>query len=112
MFFSTKVCSKVGAAVRALSSHVSNPGTSHWNSMKRLIGFIKQMELKGIYYVEPECFKTVSLADTDYTNCKETRHSVGCSFITIRGCLVDWWMAKYQTVSVSSCKAEYKELAK
>ena len=112
MFFSTKVCPKVGVSVRALSSHMSNPGTSHWNSMKRLIGFIKHMELKGIRHVQLECFKTVLLADIDYANCKETRHSVGCSFITIGGCLVDWWMVKHQTVSVSSCKAEYKELAK
>ena len=112
MFFSTKVCPKVGAAVRALSSHMSNPGESHWNSMKRLVGFVKRMELKGIRFVEPECFRTVSLADTDYANCKETRRSVGCSFLTIGGCMIDWWMAKHQTVSVSSCEAEYKELAK
>ena len=26
--------------------------------------------------------------------------------------MIDWWMEKYQTVSVSSCEAEYKELAK
>ena len=70
------------------------------------------MEVKGICFVEPWCFKTVSLADTDYANCKETRRSVGCSFITIGGCLIDWWMAKHQTVSVSPCEAEYKELAK
>ena len=112
IFFSTKVCPKVGAAVRALSSHMPNPGAAYWNSMKRLDGFIKQMELKGIHFVESECFKTVSLADTDYANCKETRHSVGCSFIAIGGCLINWWMAKYQTASVSSCEAEYKELAK
>ena len=112
MFFATKVCPKVGAAVRALSSHMSNPGLQHWNSMKRLVGFIKQMELKGIRFLEPEWFQTISLADTDYGNCKETRRSIGCSFITIGGCLVDWWMAKHQTVSVSSCEAEYKELAK
>ena len=112
MFFSTKVCPKVGAAVRALSSHMSNPGESHWSSMKRLVGFIKGMGLKGIRYMEPECFQTASLADTDYGNCKETRRSVGCSFITIGGCIINWWMAKHQTVSVSSCKAEYKELAK
>ena len=91
---------------------MSNPGATHWNSMKRLVGFIKQMVLKGIRFLELEYFKTVSLANMDYKNCKETRRSVECSFITIGGCLVDWWMAKYQTVSVSSCETEYKELAK
>ena len=112
MFFSTKVCPKIGAATRALSTHMSNPGPSHWKAMDRLVGYLKHMELKGVYYLEPHNFKTISLADTDYGNCKETRRSVGCSLITVGGCLVDWWMAKHHTVSDSSCEAEYKELAK
>ena len=112
MFVSTKVCPKIGAATRALSSHMSNPGKQHWTAMDRLIGYLKSMFLKGIVYVEPERFQTGSLADTDYGNCTETRRSVGCSLITVGGCIVDWWMAKHHTVSNSSCEAEYKELTK
>ena len=112
MFFTTKICPKTGVAVRALSSHMSNPGPKHWKAMNRLVGYIKHMSMPGIMYLEPECFKTASLCDTDYGNCKETRKSVGCSIITIGGCIVDWWMAKHHTVSDSSCEAEYKELAK
>ena len=112
MFLTTKVCPKIGAPTRALSSHMSNPGQQHWNAMKRLIGYIKGTELKGIRYLQPDTFQTISLADTDYGNCKETRRSVRCSLITVGGCLVDWWMAKHHTVSDSSCEAEYKELAK
>ena len=85
----------MGAAVRALSSHMSNSGSKHWNSMNRLVGFIKRMELKGIRFVEPERFQSWSLADTDYANCKETRRSVGCSFITIGG-----WRSTKQSQSV------------
>ena len=70
------------------------------------------MELKGIRYLKPESYQTISLANTDYCNCKESRRSVGCSSITVGGCAVNWWMAKHITVSESSCKAEYKELTK
>ena len=59
----------------------------------------------------PESFQVIVLADTDFVNCRETRRSVGCSIITVSGCVVDWWMAKHHTVSDSSCEAEYKELA-
>ena len=45
-------------------------------------------------------------------NCKETQRSVGCSIIIIGGCIVDWWMAKHQSISDSSCEVEYKEMAK
>ena len=72
----------------------------------------EKMKLKGIKYVQPESFQMLSLVDTDYGNCKETRRSVGCSIITVIGCIVEWWMAKHHTVSNSSCEAEYKELAK
>ena len=63
-------------------------------------------------YVEPESFRVSSLCDTDYGNCTETRRSVGCTIVTMGGCIVDWLMAKHMTVSDSSCEAEYKELAK
>ena len=112
MFFTTKVGLKTGAATRALSAHMSNPGSIHWKALERLIGFLKGMELKGITYLEPESFQVIALADTDFANCRETRRSVGCSIITVGGCVVDWWMAKHHTVSDSSCEAEYKELAK
>ena len=112
MFFTTKICPKTGAAVRALSAHMSNPGVDHWKAMGRLVGYLKGMKVRGITYYAPDSFQTVSLADTDYGNCKETRRSVGCSLITVGGCLVDWWISKHQTVSDSSCEAEYKELAK
>ena len=55
------------------------------------------MELRGFLYVEPESFKTLSLADTDYGNFKETRRSVGCSIITVGECLNDWRMAKHHS---------------
>ena len=112
MFFTTKLCPKTGNANRALSGFMSNPGEKHWSALGRLIGYLKGMELKGILYIEPESYHVVSLADTDYGNCPETRRSVGCSIITIGGCIVDWWMAKHLTMSDSSCEAEYKELAK
>ena len=35
MFVATKVCPKIGSTVRAFSSHMSNSGTAHWNTMNR-----------------------------------------------------------------------------
>ena len=73
MFVTTKIFPKTGSAVRALSGHMSSPGPDHWKAMRRLIGYMKQMELRGVLYVEPESFKTLSLADTDYGNCEDTQ---------------------------------------
>ena len=80
--------------------------------MERLVGYLKGMHVKGIVYVQPESLRVISLADTGYRNCKKTRRSVGCIIITIGRWIVEWWVTKHNSVSKSSCKAEYKELAK
>ena len=112
MFITTKLCPKTGTATRSLSGFMANPNEMHWVALGRLIGYFKNMELKGILYVEPESFRLACLADTDYGNCPETRRSVGCSIFTMGCMLVGWHMSKHLTMSDSSCEAEYKELAK
>ena len=112
MFFTTKLGPKLGNATRALSGFMANPGKLHWDALGRLIGYMKGMDVKGILYVEPETYRVCGLADTDFGNCQETRRSVGCTLVTIGGCLVDWHMAKHVTLSDSTTEAEYKELAK
>ena len=64
IFFTTKICPKTGSAVKTLSVYMSSPGPDHWKAIGRLIGYMKQMELRGVLYVEPESFKSLSLADT------------------------------------------------
>ncbi len=112
MFFTTKLGPKLGNATRALSGFMSSPGKTHWAALGRVIGYVKGMKMKGILYVEPESFKVIALADTDFGNCTETRRSVGCCLLTIGCCLVDWSMSKHLTLSDSTTEAEYKELAK
>ena len=112
MFFTTKLGLKLGNSTRALSGFMSNPNEAHWTALGRIVGYLKGRSFNGILYVEPESFRVISFADTDYGNCTETRRSVGCTIITIGGCLTDWSMAKHLTLSDSSCEAEYKELAK
>ena len=47
-----------------------------------------------------------------FANCLETRRSVGCHFVTVGGCLVDYSMTKHNTVSDSTTEGEDKELSK
>ena len=109
MFFTTKLALKTGAATRALLGHMQNPGPDHWKALGRFVGYLSQLKLKGLMYVEPETFKVIALADTDFGNCKETRRSVGCNSITIGGCIVDYSTVKHKTVSDSTTEAEIKK---
>ena len=112
MFFGTKMGPKTANAIRNISRHMSCPNESHWNAIKRLIGYLKYSDFNGIRFVEPEELDLIYGADTDYGNDLETRRSVGCSIGTIGGCLVDYWSNLHDNVSVSSTEAEYKELSK
>ena len=112
MFLSTKLCPKIGAAKRALSGFMSCPNEDHWKALDRVIGYIKGMKVKGILYKEPESFKVISLCDTDYGNCHETRRSVGCCLFTIGCMLVGWHMSKHLTLSDSSCEAGVDQVCK
>jgi hypothetical protein len=112
MFYTTKLGPQLGNATSALSGFMGNPGEKHWNALGRLIGYMKGMKKKGLLYVEPESYRVAALADTDFGNCVETRRSVGCTIVTIGGCITDWSMAKHNTLSDSTTEAEYKELAK
>ena len=89
LFLTTKVGLKTGAAVRALSAHMSNPGPSQWKAIKRSIGYLKDLKFKGVLYLEIDSFHTILLVDTNYANCKETRRSIRSSINTVGGCLVD-----------------------
>ena len=112
LFFTTKLSIKTGNACRALSGFLSNPGEQHWIALERLIGYLKGMKVKGIIYFEPESMRLIGLADTDFGNCPETRKSVGCYIITVGLTVVDYSIAKHDTLSDSTTEAEYKELAK
>ena len=43
-----------------------NPGDAHWEAMKRVIGFVKALKLKGIKMTKPIELRVVSLTDSDH----------------------------------------------
>ena len=65
MFFTTKLYPKSGTSTRALSEFMSNPNETHCKSIGSC-GWIFE-------YVQPESFRVLSLADSDYGKCPETR---------------------------------------
>ena len=79
-----------------------SPGDAHWEALGRDIGYLKSMKVKGILHVEPESRNVIALADTDFGNFIETKRSVGCCLLAIRGCLVDWSMSQHLTLSDST----------
>ena len=57
IFFSTKVGVKTGAAIRSLSSFMSDLGPKHWKAMELLFGNLKGINLKDVIFLEPDTFQ-------------------------------------------------------
>jgi len=108
MFFATKVGPTICHAVRDLAAHMSNPGEPHWDALKRLVGYMKGMELKGMALYKPHNLRLVAACDADYAKCPDTRKSIGGEIHTLGGCLTAFSSRGQNTVSMSSCESEYK----
>ena len=78
MLLNTKLGPKVGNATRALSGFMSSLGITNWVALGRVISCLKSVKVKRVLCVEPESCKVIGLADADFSNCVETRRSVGC----------------------------------
>ena len=78
--------------------------------MKRVIGFVKNLKLKGIKMTKPVELRMASLTDSDHGKDPITRKSVGGELHTLGGCLTDFGSRGQKSVSLSSTESEYKSL--
>ena len=97
--------------MRDLSRHMSNPGEDHWKAMKRAVGFVKGMKLKGIKMSKPVELRMATLCDSDHAKDPVTRKSVGGDLHTLGGCLTAFSSRGQKTVSLSSTESEYKKMS-
>ena len=109
MFFTSKIGPTLAYAVRDLAAHMSRPGEVHWEAMERCVGYLKGLEVKGVTLLyKPKELRHVSTCDADFAKCSETRKSVGGEIHTLGGCLQHDSSKGQTTVSLSTCKSEYK----
>ena len=78
--------------------------------MKRAVGFVKGMKLKGIKMSKPVELRMATLCDSDHAKDPVTRKSVGGDLHTLGGCLTAFSSRGQKTVSLSSTESEYKKM--
>ena len=98
-------------AVGVVSQFSSDPTTTHWTAVKRILRYLKgtiDLQLKydgrGGSSIEGYC-------DADWGGCLESRRSTtGYAFLVSGGC-VSWASKRQPTVALSSTEAEYMACA-
>ncbi|XP_055522370.1 uncharacterized protein LOC129716562 [Wyeomyia smithii] len=98
------VCFPVGF----LGRFQQNPSRAHWQSLKRLVRYLKGTKTKCLEYKKyAEAEPLVGYADADWASDTVDRKSVSGYAFKVFGNLVSWSSKKQTTVSTSSSEAEY-----
>jgi hypothetical protein len=108
MYFMTKIAPEISNAVRELSSHMINPGISHWKALERCVGYLMSSAYEGLAMRKPRELRSISNCDSDYGKDENDRKSISGRINTLGGMVTNWSSKKQNTVSLSSTEAEYQ----
>jgi len=102
------ICTRpdIAQAVGAASRYMENPGREHWNTIKRILRYIKSTSDATLCYGGSE-FTVKGYVDSDFAGDLEKRKSTTRYVFIIAGGAVSW-VSKLQTVvALSTTEAEY-----
>jgi len=103
----TKIGPELGNAVRELAGQMVKPNSEHWQAIERVVGYVASEPYQGVIFRKPRNLRPYIYADSDYANDENDRQSISGRVSTLGGMLVGWSSKKQNTVSLSSCEAEY-----
>ena len=110
MFYVTKVAPECSFACGQLARHMHKPGEEHWVAMGGFVGYLKGKERLTLVIKRPKEVRVVSLGDSSYGDCVDTRASSTCDIQTVGGALVNWRAQKTTFVCLSTGEVEYVTL--
>ncbi|MBW0461882.1 hypothetical protein O181_001597 [Austropuccinia psidii MF-1] len=76
----------------------------HWRA------FLHGTQEIGLWYSREGEEGLISYSNTDWGNCRETRHSTSGFLAQLHGCLIFWKTRKQPLVCISTAEAKYKSL--
>ncbi|XP_042753565.1 uncharacterized mitochondrial protein AtMg00810 isoform X1 [Lactuca sativa] len=97
-------------AVNQVSQFLQAQTVDHFQSVKRILRYVKGTISFGLTYSRPHKNSILGYSDADWTRCLDTRRSTYGYSIYLGGNLVSWSAKKQPTVSRSSCESEYKAM--
>jgi hypothetical protein len=100
--------------LREVSQFCSNPGSAHWEAVKRGLKYLRGTTHHGIVLggrhnldLLREKRYLSAYSDADYANCVDTRRSVGGYLTLFCNSPISWLSRKHHTVVLSTTEAKY-----
>lgn len=98
-------------AVSLVSRYNNNPGTPHWNAVKRIFRYLKGTIDKKLQFQINDNPEIVGFSDADWAGNVDNRQSVTGYVFMGQGGAICWNSKKQQTVALSTTEAEYMALS-
>jgi hypothetical protein len=108
MYYATKIAPDISNTARELAGHLSNPGTEHWRSLQRYVGYLTSQVTQALCLRKPQELRSISDCDSDYAKDENDRRSISGRINILVGMTTTRTSKKQQTVSISSSEAEYQ----
>lgn len=97
--------------VNKLSQFMQKPTVLHWQSIKRLLRYLKQTIHYGLHFQRSGSTVLQAFTDADWANNRDDRCSTRGYCIFLGHNLISWSCRKQPTLARSSIEVEYKALA-
>ncbi|CAL1377402.1 unnamed protein product [Linum trigynum] len=101
----------ISFATQQVAQYMSNPSNSHYQAVTRILRYLKSAPSTDLFYPSNSTLHLKSFSDSDWASCLDTRRSVTGYCVYLGNALISWRSKKQQTISRSSCEAEYRAMA-
>jgi hypothetical protein len=111
----SSVCTRLDVtySVNSLSQYLSNPGSIHWQAMKRVMRYIKGTVTQSLAYKHSSKGHIFyGYSDIDWAGDQDTRRSTSGYCFLLIGAIITWTSKKQTSVALSSTESEYMALSK
>lgn len=111
MYLATCTRPDIAAAVSELSKFSQNPGSAHWEGVKRVLRYVCGTIGDGLMYRRGAQVKVWGFTDAGHAGDSETsRGRTGYVFLSA-GAAISWRSSMMKLVTHSSCESEYVGLS-
>ena len=94
-------------AVGVLSQFAANPGTEHWNALKRVFRYLRGTQDMSLVFGSGNTKLLTGYADADWAADKNDRRSLTGYVFLMSGGAISWSSRKQHSTAQSSTEAEY-----
>lgn len=108
MFASICTRPDISYAVGQVAKYSSQPNQTHWQAVKRILGYLKGTSAFGVSYGDvADKDRLVVYSDSDFAGDENDRCSTTGIVFMLNGGPISWSSVKQQCVSISTTEAEY-----